>query len=281
MKIGVIGDAKRALTWEKHLRALSTVTEVIIVKKVQDIKHADVCLLIDDSDQNLNGLLSLIKKGFHTYLISRLPTEITDLEKIHHAAREANVQVQFSHWPSFTPSTLWFKQQLKKPAFIQIIKEESRSEFQASSVGFRDHWVDELAFILNWMGIKINHIEPALITIDDIQTGIQIFIRFANGSSASLIYLSTGKEDTHRRLISGSNVYFDCNANTQSVRITKSERGILHYSAKTFDAAKTAELSVVQFLKSIQLKTHTQFDSYIALETAKIADQIDRLIAKQ
>lgn len=281
MKIGIIGDAKRALTWEKHLRTLSSIDEVVIVPKIQEIKNVDACVLIDDTSSNSSSLLELIRRGYHTYLVSRLPSDIQELEKIYHASEEANVHVQFSHWPSLAPSTLWLKQQVKKPGFLQILKEESRTDYRSSSIGFRDHWVDELAFIVNWMGSKINRIDPSLLSIDEIPYGIQLFIKFAYGGSASLLYLSTGKESAHRRIITGNNQLLDCNVLTQIVKVTKNENGFFHNTGKSFDATKTAELSIIQFLKSIQLNTQTLFDPFSALETAKIAEQVDHLLSRQ
>jgi len=281
MKIGIVGDTKRALTWEKHLRSLSSIEEVVIVPKIHKITNVDACILVDDTSSNSTFLLELIRRGIHTYLVSRLPSEIKKLEKIYHSSREANVHVQFSHWPSLTPSTLWLKQQVKKPDFIQIFKEESRMDFRTSSIGFRDHWVDELAFIVNWMGSKINRIDPDLFLIDNIPYGIHLFIKFTNGSSASLLYLSAGKEHSHRRIISGNNQLLDCNVKTQIIKLTKNENGIFHNSGKSFDASKTAELSIIRFLKSVQLNTQTLFDPFTALETAKTAAQIDQLLSRQ
>jgi len=281
MKIGIIGDAKRALTWEKHLRTLSSIDEVVIVPKIQEIKNVDACILIDDTSSNCSSLLELIRRGYHTYLVSRLPSDIQELEKIYHASQEAGVHVQFSHWPSLAPSTLWLKQQVKKPDFIQILKEESRSDYRSSSIGFRDHWVDELAFIMNWMGAKINRIDPALLSIDEVPYGIQLFIKFTYGGSASLLYLSAGKDHAHRRIITGNNQLLDCNVSTQIVKVTKNENGYFHSTGKSFDASKTAEISIIQFLKSIHLNTQSLFDPFTALETAKTAEQIEHLLSRQ
>lgn len=74
MKISIVGVKERATAWEKHLRKLSIVKEVVITSNLQIEDNPDAVLLIDDSSDKLQRLLNSIKAGHHTYLISKLPT---------------------------------------------------------------------------------------------------------------------------------------------------------------------------------------------------------------
>jgi len=74
MKVGIVGDAKRAVAWEKHLRPHRIVKEVELCAHINEVGKVDACLLIDDTDQNLDLLLEGIHQGFNCFLISRPPT---------------------------------------------------------------------------------------------------------------------------------------------------------------------------------------------------------------
>ena len=124
MRIGIIGTRKRALTWEKHLRTLATVREVIIMPELTDTSSLDACILIDDTENRYRYLEKLIRDGIHTYLISKIPEQIEKLEKLYYLQQEAGVRVQYTHWPSLAPSTLWLKQQINKPVSIQILRDD-------------------------------------------------------------------------------------------------------------------------------------------------------------
>ena len=87
MKISIIGEKARAATWEKHLRKLSVINEVIFTSSLAAATDTDAVFLIDDSDSFLNNLYNSIRSGYHTYLISRLPVDSIMLEKIYASRR--------------------------------------------------------------------------------------------------------------------------------------------------------------------------------------------------
>ena len=123
MKIAILGERNRASAWEKHLRKLSAISEVVITSSIPVKDSVDAAILLDNTDLKLNSLEQLIKLGIHSYLVSQLPLDEKALEKIHYSAQEANVRVQFSHWPSLAPASLWMKQKIQKPNLIQIKRE--------------------------------------------------------------------------------------------------------------------------------------------------------------
>ncbi len=281
MKIAIVGEKERAKAWEKHLRKLSIVNEVIITGSLSDLDIHSV-LLIDDSDNNLQHLLQSIKSGYHTYLISKLPTHLPLLEKIFHASEEAEVQVQFSHWPSMTESMNWIRQQIDKTDLIQIKKETVPVNYRFVDRTEFDHdWVDELALIIKWMGGNVHRYEVKPIILDSLYLGLNLTLRFENAAVASIQYLGSADREVHQRIFSARTALADCDVIKHSVRLhTLSELKQLTVRKKTFDPVDTAEWSVVQFIKSIQLKQPTLFSPYDALQTAKSADQIKRLMDK-
>ncbi|MEX0889970.1 MAG: hypothetical protein WDZ33_00395, partial [Balneolaceae bacterium] len=115
MKVGILGDRKRAQVWEKHLRPLKAVQEVVIASTLKDIRGSYCCILIDDSPHNLDLLADTIRLGIHSYLVAEIPTDTEKLRKVHSYSQESDVRVQFSHWPSLSSATQWMRSQLPKP----------------------------------------------------------------------------------------------------------------------------------------------------------------------
>lgn len=275
MRVGIIGDKNRASAWEKHLRPLSEVQEVVISQKLSDIHDADACILLDDSAGNLQLLSDVIKLGIHSYLVANLPSDSGHLKKICQLIEESGVRVQFSHWPSFSPATQWMKQQLPKPDFIQIIKEHSHLSFTEYSDRLSSCWTDEITWIVKWMDLRTHLADVQQLAGEDTGTGIRIYLKFENGASASFFYFAAGSENIHRRIASGPGLILDYNVDRQAVRKTQpGEQKRLIVESRTFDATKAAELSATLFIKAIKEKSDTAFTAYNALKAARAIDTI-------
>ena len=280
MKIAIVGEKERATAWEKHLRKLSIVKEVVITNNLAGSDDTDTVLLIDDSKENLLHLLNSIRAGNHTFLISKLPTDPEMLEKVYHASQEAEVNVQFSHWPSLSESDHWIKQQVSKPNLIQIKKEAIPINYRVTDIeDFEHSWIDELALIIKWLGGNIHRIEVKPIILGEHPLGLAISLRFENAAVASIQFLATTDKENHQRIFSNKNVMTDFDVIRQKVRIHKvNDLGRIAIQEKVFDPSDTAEWSVVQFIKSIQLKQPTLFSPYDALLTANSAKKIKSLM---
>lgn len=274
MKIAIIGEAKRAGAWEKHLRGLSAVQEVIISPILLE-DPVDGCIVLDDSINNLNLLFDAVRRGFHSYLVAQLPLDETMIEKIYYSSEEAQVNVQFSHWPSHSPSTHWIKQQMPKPNLIQIKKELSSNGGSEGSRSFEQQWVDELAFIIRFFHSSIQHIVAKPIQIEERWLGLQITLRFDDGAVASLQYNTTAEKETHQRILSSNNLMIDCDVITQKSRkIEVNSDKRIKTTNKSFDPSETVQLSVMNFIKSIQLKKKSDFSAYDALKTVQAHGKI-------
>lgn len=282
MKIAIVGEHGRANAWEKHLRKLSVVKEVIITSSLSDNTELDAVLLIDDSKNNLQRLIHSIKGGNHTYLVSRLPTDKSLLETLYHASEEAHVNVQFSHWPSLSESMNWIQKEVAKPELIQIKKESVPINNRVLSMDeFEHQWVDELALIIKWMGGNIHRYEVKPIIVGDHYLGIDLTLRFENASLASIHFLATTDKEVHQRIFSNRKVMANCDVTKQTVKVYRdNDMNRLTIQEKKFDPTDTAEWSVVQFIKSIQLDQETIFSPYDALRTANALEQIKSLLEK-
>ncbi len=280
MKISIVGVKERATAWEKHLRKLSIVKEVVITSNLQIEDNPDAVLLIDDSNDKLQRLLNSIKAGHHTYLISKLPTELSLLEKVYHVSEEAHVNVQFSHWPSLSESLNWIQQQVNKPNLIQIKKESVPRNYRViDEEDFEHDWIDELALVIKWMGGNIHRYEVKPVKLGTMSLGLNLTLRYENSAVVSMQYLASSVKERHQRVFSNENIMADFNVIKQKVRLHKlNDLNRIAIQEKVFDPSDTAEWSVVQFIKSIQLGQPALFSPFDALQTARAVNKIKSLI---
>jgi hypothetical protein len=275
MKVAIIGEKNRANAWEKHLRKLSIIREVVISPSLFTDKEIKAAILIDDTPNNVHLLHDSIRSGLHSFLVSRLPEDVKALETIYHSSEEANVAVQFSHWPSITPSTQWIRQQIEKPELIQIKKEIKPLNYSVDKGEFNHHWTDEVAFIVKMMGGNVHRVEAKPILIDGVPLGLQLTLRFEDSSIASIHFSAFGMSDVHQRVFSNHNLMIDCNVTNQFVRAYRvNEQKRITVQEKKFDPADTAEWALQQFFKSIQMNKDTVFSPYDALLTSRIVEKV-------
>lgn len=276
MKIAVVGQTQRSIAWEKHLRKLTVIKEVVLTDNLTPEDKADAVLLIDDSPERIAKLLHYVRLGHHTYLIARLSDEIEKLEKVYHSAEESGVTVQFSHWPSMSESTQLSRQIIDKPDLIQIKKEcIPLSEINSAMDGYDYDWIDEVALIIKWMGGNIHRCEIKPLYLGSHFIGLALSLRFENSSVASLQYLSHANREYHQRVISSKYHLIDCDITGQTARVLSLNNfGKISVKHHEFDPSDTAEWSVAQFIKSIQMHRESVFSAYDALMTARTVQRI-------
>jgi predicted dehydrogenase len=282
MKIGIVGPADRAIAWENHLRSHQSVSEVAISAQLDKIGSVDACFLLDDSENRLDHLLEAIKAGYHTFLIAPLPTHSAHVEKVYHAAEESNVLVQFSHWPTLAPASKWMARQIRRPSFIQIVHEISHSEYLESNADFGSIWIDELAFCLRWMDGAVHHIDLKTVELSPAKTYIMhLFLRFDSGATSNIYVNVASAKSKHHRLAADHNYIIDCDVLEQSVRLGElNGNQHLFFKRHSFEAARSAELSAMEFIKSIQFNRPTIYNSYHLLELTKTLDKIKKRIVR-
>ncbi len=279
MKVGIVGDATRGVAWEQHLRPHNIVSEVVLCPSINDLTKVDACLILDESEHNLEILLEGVRRGYHCFFIAKQPTDIQLLEKVHRTARESGCHIQFAQWPSLAPATRWMMDKLPKPNFMHFSREIIRNQMIHISDEFRSHWVDELGLCLKWMDSGIHHIEAKQFSISKESPIVaHFFLRFENGASATINLYASSAENRHIRIISNKNEFMECNVPEQTVKFGRqSDSERIFFERQTFDPTKAAEKAALQFLKSIQLNKETEYTSYDALQ---LAIQVERVEAR-
>lgn len=275
MKVSILGSKTRGIVWEKHLRKLSVVREVVVTSSLSGIDRPDAVIILDDSDSNLQTLLECIKQGFHSYLVSRIPIDTEIVKKIYHTSEEANVAVQFSHWPTFSSSAIWMKKQIPRPDFFQIKKVLSTPHPEISTQDFHHAWIDEIALVLKWMGGHTHRIEARAVCLKETYTAMAATLLMEDGSLASLQFSIAAAGDLHQRMCANSTLMLDCDVVQQKVfQHTVNDTGRIVTATKNFDPADTAQHSVTQFIRAIQTSAPTAFTPYDIWVTANVCRQI-------
>ncbi len=276
MKVGIIGPAKRAVAWEKHLAGHPSVSEVIIAADLKKAGDIDASLLLNESDKNVEQALQSVKQGIHTFLISKLPVGNTDVEKLFYASEEADVRLQFSHWPTLAPASHYTSVKIPKPSFIQVIHEKNYANFRESDATLYSLWIDELAYCLKCINSSVHRINNNKSVLKNEPAAFHTMLQFDNGATA-VIYINVAAEkDNHRRFISNANLGITCRVETQQIRITqRAENGHLFFDRKEFDPSKAAEQAVIKFLKAIQLKKPTLYSGYDLLRLSRTLKGIE------
>lgn len=282
MNIGIVGPTERAMAWEGHLRPHRSVSEVTIVSELSNLGSVDACFLVDDSESRLHRLLEAVKMGLHTFLIGPLPTNKSLVKKTYYASEEANVRLQFSHWPTLAPASKWMSKKIKRPSFIQIIREVTNSQNIESDVSFGHLWKDELAFCLRWIDGAVHHIDLKSVDLNSETThAIHLFLRFDSGATTNIYVTTAALEGRHHRIAADHNFISDCNVLEQKVRLgEKNHANHLYFNKQSFDASKSAELAAMEFIKSIQMKRPTIYNGYHLMELTKTLDKIDKRLSR-
>ena len=281
MKIGIVGSADRAVAWENHLRPHRSVSEVTITAKLDDLGSVDACLLLDDNP-DLDKLLNAVKAGYHTFYVAPLPTQTPKVEKVYHAAQEANVLLQFSHWPTLAPASKWMAKKVSTPSFMQIRREINHSQHKQSAHPLDYYWMDELAFCMRWINGSVHHIDLKTMKLSgDHIYGLHMLLRFESGATANIFLNVASDNSQHHRLAADHLFLLDCNVLEQNVRIGEEKSGgHLFFDKKSFDASKAAELAVQDFIKAVQLNRSTIYNGYHLLEFTKTADKVKKRLER-
>ncbi len=277
MKVAIIGDATRTHAWEQHLMPHNIVREVVMSPTINGVQKTDACFLLDDTQNNLDHLIKTVQKGFHTFLITRIPLQVDKLEKIKRVAEEARVHLQFAHWPSLSSASQSMMQKVPKPTFINVSRELSFSSTLDNEYEFDHLWIDEIGYCLKVMNSGIHHIEVKKLTLEPNQTiSIQLFIRFENGGTSSVFINSGSSEQRHKRVIANHNSIVECDVISQTVkegRINNSNN--IFFKKEEFDPSKSAEKAALQFLKAVQLDKEPAYTIHDLLHLARTVKKVE------
>lgn len=289
MKIGIVGDELVAKTWETRLQKHASVREVTIVKKSEYLPKLDACIIIDPNETAFDEAALAIRKGIHSFLISRLPTRKEQIERLYHYSEESGVHLQLAHWSSYSPAFQWIQTKIQLTDFVHIERRLTLHQYQSFDFPFTYLWIDELAFCLKLFKSNVHKVDVGLSGIIASHSAdstfqknplklphLQLFLRFDNGGSAS-ISLSTGSsESVHKRILSNTKHSAEYDVLKNRVVLSGLDNNSQTYQEiKHFEDEEPADRALALFLKSIQTKSTPEYSIFDSLKLTRIIQQIE------
>jgi len=285
MKIAIIGAPERAVAWENHLSPHRRVEEVIISADIDAIYDVDACIIINPLKNDLNQTIKAVRMGWHIFLIAPLPTQTDLIRKLTRNAEESGSIVQLTHWPTLSQAGHWMMSQMPSPVLLDITYHLTPFEFNRQDKSLRDLWIDELAYCLRWVDSGIRHLDANLVTAnknDQNSAHFVLFIRFNNGTTASLQITNTALKNVHLRSASDRKMTLTCDVQEQNIRYGKPSNadGTMIYENKQFNPARSAEVAVTHFLKAVQMQKDALYNSHHAYHLSTVLDSMEKQLRK-
>lgn len=289
MKIGIVGDELVAKTWETRLQKHASVREVTIVKKSEHLPKLDACIIIDPNETAFDEAALAIRKGIHSFLISRLPTRKEQIERLYHYSEESGVHLQLAHWSSYSPAFQWIQTKIQQIDFVHIERRLTLQNYQSFDFPFTYLWIDELAFCLKLFKSNVHKVDVGLSGITNSNSTdshskkdplklpqLQLFLRFDNGGSAS-ISLSTGSsESVHKRVMSNTKYTAEFDVIKNKVILSSLDKHEnIYQEVRHFEDEEPADRALALFLKSIQTKSTPEYSIFDSLKLTRIIQQIE------
>jgi hypothetical protein len=281
MKVGIVGDALVTTAWEQRLQQHSVVREVILVKKSEHLPSIQACIIVDSSDSAYDEAALAIRKGIHTFLVSRLPIRREQIERLYYFTEEAGVHLQLAHWSSYAPASQWIQTKIPNPDYIHIDRHLPLTQYNRYDANFSQLWIDDLAYTLKMIKSNVHRVDVGVSGIRGTKAPhIQFFMRFDNGGVAGISIHTTSSESTYKRTFCDSfhTVEYDV-LKQQVLYSSQDSSGHVFQEKKVFDEEEPADRALTLFLKCVQTRTQPEYSIFDSLKLTRIIQQIEEKLA--
>jgi hypothetical protein len=278
LRIGILGPAERGAVWEQRLRPHASVREVILSDDLPAIGAVDACIVLEENENRLDVAQHVVRSGIHTFVVGRLPTDRSLAERLYRASEESGTVLQFSNWAYFNPTTQFMMANLRRPDMLHFQREYTFNTYRDIRASYATFWQEDLSLILKWMDSQVFKIHVNRIPFGDNETlSMQVFMKFDNGSTASLYCGMTHQDNRHVRFASDHQLAAECDVGAKTVRL------IQHHGLKSpivdnrsFDKEEPAKLAVTQFLKAVQMRAPAPYSGYDLLRFTNVMESLQR-----
>lgn len=281
MKVGIVGDALITKAWEQRLQQHPVVREVILVRKSQHLPSIPACIIVDSTDSAYDEAALAIRKGIHTFLVSRLPTRREHIERLYYFTEEAGVHLQLAHWGSYAPASQWIQTKIPNPDYIHIDRHLPLAQFNRYDGTFSHIWIDDLAYALKMIKSNVHRVD---VGVSGIRTSkaphMQLFMRFDNGGVAGIAIHTTSSEVTNKRTFCDAHHTIEYNVLKQQVLYSSLDaNGTVFQEKKIFDEEEPADRALTLFLKCVQTRSQPEYSIFDSLKLTRIIQQIEEKLA--
>ena len=282
MKIGIIGEPERASAWEPHMRSIQGIREVVLARQLSGITEVDGVVLLPGSSEAEDTVVQAIRRNWHVFLISGIPSDPRWAEKMYYLAEEANVVLQFSHWPTLSPASQQMFKKVPHPRTIQVSRELQPTRLRELDLQFEELWADEVGFCVKWMNSNVKRADAqhAILSSPQHSGGgvpltIQIFLRFDNGGFASIHINAASKYNIFKRYGADRQHYVESDVLNREIRIGEmNEQNRVFFQREKFDPSETAPLALHYFIKAIKMKQKSLFNGFDLLQLNRTLQQV-------
>lgn len=281
MKIGLVGDKIQTAAWEQRLQKRASVNEVVITGDIEHLGHAiNACILLNPSETSYDQAALAVRKGYHVFLVSKLPVNRRQVERLYHYAEESRVGVQLAHWATFNPASQWILNHIKEPETIHIERSLTHSQFKRYDNDFRNLWIEDIALILKLIPYNVHRVDASFGGIHrEVAPQLQLFIRFDNGSIATLFVQTSAQNPRHIRFITGRNTSAEHNVAQNELMVgRKTPVNDIYFEHIHTAREEPADRALSLFLKSVQMKEDPVYSVYDGLKMTKILETIEEKI---
>ncbi len=277
MKVGIVGDALITKAWEQRLQRHPVVREVILVKKSEHLPSIPACIIVDSTDSAFDEAALAIRKGIHTFLVSRLPTRREHIERLYYFTEEAGVHLQLAHWSSYAPASQWIQTKIPNPDYIHIDRHLPLAQFNRYDGTFSHMWIDDLAYALKMIKSNVHRVDVGISGIRASKAPhIQLFMRFDNGGVAGIAIHTTSSEASNKRTFCDAHHTLEYDVLKQQVLYSSLDtNGTVFQEKKIFDEEEPADRALTLFLKCVQTRSQPEYSIFDSLKLTRIIQQID------
>ncbi|TNE73559.1 hypothetical protein EP331_04130 [bacterium] len=277
MKVGIVGDELVVKAWENRLQQHASVREVILVKKSEFLPQIPACIIVNPDESAYDEAAMAIRKGINCFLVSRLPTKRSQIERLYHFAEESGVHLQLAHWSSYAPASQWIQTKIPSPDYIQINRYLQLQQYNRYDNAFSNLWIDDLAYCLKIIKSNVHKVDIGISRIKPEKAPhIQLFIRFDNGGVAGISIQTTSSESSYKRTICDKHHTAEYNVLKQEVLFSSLDpQGNVFQEFKHFEEEEPADRALTLFLKCVQTRTQPEYSIFDSLKLTRIIQQIE------
>lgn len=279
MNLGLVGHPDRTHQWESYIRQMQGISKVILARHVVDVRECNGCLILTD-DNPAEMIEEAIRLGIHCYAVAPIPSDPITATKLQTLASESGVQLQFSHWPTYAPTTRSMHEEMPSPERLVTLRTDQVQDTLDQTTRSRRFWIDEIGWILKMASSPVHTLEAETLFQASLpHPGLQVRFQFHDGSTGLFLHHPLGPEARHQRWMFRSNRLLDCDVLTQRLaRTLQQANGAPVMDSEQMDPSHTARISIEQFVCAIQRRDSFHFSIHDVVSTLEVIDRIRRLV---
>lgn len=283
MRIGFVGNKELASAWELRLQLFPNISQMVFVEEFQFLgDDIDGCIILDPTEQAYTEASIAIRESVPTFLVSRLPENVQHIRRLAQYCEESNTPLQLAHWPSFQPATRWVLAHIKQPALLHLERSLTATEYDVYDNPFRNLWLDELALILKMVPAHALKIDVGFNGDNHISSPrFHLFIRFDDGTTATLFVNTHAEIAVHKRIVSGSFHSAEIDHINRKLTVRElSEAGLRNSQLIQLERDEPADIGLGDFLSTIKDSSQPGYTIFDALKLTETVEMVDRQLSR-